>query len=325
MDGSGALRGFGADGDGPGAALVLPGGEEADEAQQLVALANEPHQAAFVQAVAREKLRCFLFVHVGQLCFHFAANRGGSSAGPARHFLQLEAADGRFKVVTQCGAFADIQRIQNRLLRQEHEALDKLLLVGRHLQFAQRLLLFQRLFRAQQQGLFAFQLAGAALLQILFHAFQTFFDLRKVADHQVEFNVLDVAQRVDGPYMGNGVVFERAQYVDERIDVAQAGEERGLLQRLLPNGGHVDVLHGGEGGLLRRVERGQLVKPLIGHAGHPDVRLARVGVAPLLELGLGQNLEQRCLAHLRQADNASFHVLPEGPQHDAMRAYGPLR
>ena len=79
--------------------------------------------------------------------------------------------------------------------------------------------------------------------------------------------------------------------MDQRVDVAQAGEEGGLLQRLLPDGGHVDVFDRGVGGLLRRVERGKFVEPLVGHACHADVRFARIGVAAIFELGLGKNLE----------------------------------
>ena len=113
--------------------------------------------------------------------------------------------------------------------------------------------------------------------------------------------------------------------MDQRIDVAQAGEESRLLQRLLPDCRHVDILHRRVGCLLRRVERGKLVEPLVGYARHPDVSLAWVGVAAIFELGLRKNLEQRCLAHLRQADDASFHVFPMEPLHDTLRASGPLR
>ena len=70
----------------------------------------------------------------------------------------------------------------------------------------------------------------------------------EVADHQVELDVLDVAQRIDGADVGDGVVFEGAQHVDQRIHVAQAGEERGLLQRLLADGGDVGVFHRGVDG-----------------------------------------------------------------------------
>ena len=87
-----------------------------------------------------------------------------------------------------------------------------------------------------------FQFAGAALFQILLDALEAFFHLGEIADHQVEFDVLHVAQRIDGSDVWNGIVFEGAQNMNQRIDVTQAGEERGFLQRLLPDRSNVDVL-----------------------------------------------------------------------------------
>ena len=77
-------------------------------------------------------------------------------------------------------------------------------------------------------------------LQIFFEALKPLFHLRQIADHQVEFDVLDVAQGIDGADMRNRIVLEGAQHMDQRVDIAQAGKERGLLQRLLPDGGDVD-------------------------------------------------------------------------------------
>ena len=62
------------------------------------------------------------------------------------HFGQLVALHRGVEIVAERRAFANINRIQNRLLREEHEALDELLFVRRHLQFAKRLLFFKRFF-----------------------------------------------------------------------------------------------------------------------------------------------------------------------------------
>src|SRR4051812_26966550 len=56
MDGARGLRRFGPHRHRPCAAFVLTGGEEADEPQQLVALADEAHQAALVQSIAGEEI-----------------------------------------------------------------------------------------------------------------------------------------------------------------------------------------------------------------------------------------------------------------------------
>ena len=137
---------------------------------------------------------------------------------------------------------------------------------GSHLQFTQRKFLFQRLLGADQQRLFVLQFAGAAFLEILFQPLQPLFHLRQVADHQIEFDVLDVAQRIDGADMRDRVVFKSAQHVNQRVHIAQAGQEGRLLERLLPDGRNIHILHRRVGCLLRRVKLRELVEPLVGHS-----------------------------------------------------------
>src|ERR1700685_3819901 len=59
--------------------------------------------------------------------------------------------------------------------------------------------------------------------------------------------------------------------------------------------------------LLRAVERGQPVEPVVRNFRDADVRFARVGACLFGKVRLGENLKQRCLAYLRQANNAGFH------------------
>ena len=99
--------------------------------------------------------------------------------------------------------------------------------------------------------------------------------------------------------MRDGIVLEGAQNMDERIDVAQTGEEVGLFEGFLADGGDIDVFDGGVGGLLWGIESGELVEALVGHACDTDVGLARVGVAVLLKPRAREDLEQRSLADLR--------------------------
>ena len=176
-------------------------------------------------------------------------------------------------------------------MREEHEALDELLFFRRHFQFAQGLFFFKRIFGAQKQRLLALQFAGAALLQVLFHALEAFFDLGEIADHQVEFDVLDVAQRIDGADVRNGVVFKGAEDVDQRVDVAQAGEEGGLLEGFLADGGDVDVFDGGVGGLLGRVEGRELVEAFVGNLARRRCGLRADWSSLVFELCLGEDLE----------------------------------
>ena len=111
VDGSGGLRGLGAGRHRPGAALVFAGGEEADEAEQFVALADEADQTALVEAVAGQEFGGLFVVHLGQLGFDFAADGGGSGVGAVGDFVELEAAYGGVEIVAERRAFADVKRI----------------------------------------------------------------------------------------------------------------------------------------------------------------------------------------------------------------------
>ncbi len=139
--------------------------------------------------------------------------------------IQFEAAYSSLQIVAQRSALADIEHVEYRLLGEKHKASDQLLLLGRHLQLAQRLLLFESLFRAQQQSLFVLKIVGAPFLEIFFQALQTLFHLGQVADHQIEFDVLDIAKGIDGANVRNRFVFEGAQYVNQCVHIAQAGQE----------------------------------------------------------------------------------------------------
>ena len=160
---------------------------------------------------------------------------------------------------------------------------------------------------ALQQIKFFFQLGGAHLLQIFFHALQALFDLAEIADHQIELDILDVAQRIDRADVGDGSVFKGANHVGQRVDVAQVPDVGGLFQSFLADGADVHVFDRSVGELLGVVERRELVKAVVGDFGDSDVGLARVGVGWLGKMRLGENAEQRCLAYLGQANNAGFH------------------
>ena len=95
--------------------------------------------------------------------------------------------------------------------------------------------------------------------------------------------------------------------MNERIDAAQVGDVGGLFQRFLADGAHVNVFDRRMRQLLRVIERGQLVEALVGNFGHSYMSFARIRKSWSGKIRLGQYAEQRCLAHLRQADNSSFH------------------
>src|SRR6185312_8852716 len=102
VDGSGGLLGARVGGNGPGAALVFAGGEEADEPEQFVTLADEADEAAFRESVGGEK---FFVFHFGQFGFDFAAEGGDSGVGAGGEFGKVVFGGGGFEVGAEGGAF----------------------------------------------------------------------------------------------------------------------------------------------------------------------------------------------------------------------------
>jgi hypothetical protein len=135
--------------------------------------------------------------------------------------------------------------------------------------------------------------ALALIRSSFFQALQPLFDLAQIADHEIEIDVLNVAQWIDRADMRNRVVLKRAQYVNERIHLAQVADVGSLFQRVLADGTYVHVFDRGVRELLRVIERGQLVEALIWNLGDSHVGFTRVRKRVLGEIRLGQNSEQR--------------------------------
>ena len=93
----------------------------------------------------------------------------------------------------------------------------------------------------------------------------------------------------------------------QRVHIAQVPDVGAFLEGFLPDGAHIHIFDGGVGQLLRVVECRQAVEPFVRHLGHSNVGLTRVGIGLVGKMRLGENAEQRGLAYLRQANNASFH------------------
>ena len=107
-----------------------------------------------------------------------------------------------------------------------------------------------------QELVFFFEFRRLHFLQIFFEAFEAFFDLAQIADHQIELDVLDIAQGIDGADVRNGVVLKRAENVNERVDLAQMADVGSLFQGVLADGAHVDVFDRSVGKFFGVIERG---------------------------------------------------------------------
>ena len=160
---------------------------------------------------------------------------------------------------------------------------------------------------AQQQFVFFFQFRRAHLLQIFFQPLQSLFDLPKIADHQVEFHILDVARGINIIDVRDRWIHEPTHHVSQRVYLPQMADVGALLQSILSNRPQVDVFHGSMSQFLGIEERGQPVEPVIRHFCHANMRLARIGVGGRGETCFRQHTEQRRFADLGETNDAGFH------------------
>jgi hypothetical protein len=120
--------------------------------------------------------------------------------------------------------------------------------------------------------------------------------------------------------MGDVRVLETAQHVDDRVDLADVGEE--LVAQALPlrrathQAGDVDEFQRGGDDFDRLADLGEHIQPRIGHADAADVRLDRAErvVRRLRRGGRGQRIEKRRFADIRQPDNAAVETHQLNPR-----------
>ena len=106
--------------------------------------------------------------------------------------------------------FSNIEHVEHGLLAEEHEAADAFFVFGGHLHFAEGLFGFEEGFGFDEELVFFFEFGCLHLLQVFFEAFEAFFDLAEVADHEIEFDVLNVAEGIDGMDEWNVVALKGA-------------------------------------------------------------------------------------------------------------------
>ena len=142
--------------------------------------------------------------------------------------------------------------------------------------------------------------------------FQALLGDGQVGEHQLEFDRVDVAARIDRTLdMGDVRRFEAANDVEDGVDRADVAEE--LISESLTLGGafhqagDVEDLYGGRDDLLRWNDRFDPREPLVGHRHDAHVRLDRCKwVVGGFCTGCGQSVEEGGLADVGQAHDASL-------------------
>ena len=151
-----------------------------------------------------------------------------------------------------------------------------------------------------------------ALLRLLDEVGDAPLEAVEVGQHQLGLDRLGVGDRVDAALdMGDVAALEAAQDVDDRVDLADVGEELVAeafaleAPRTRPamstNSIWVSI------SLRRLGDFADLVQPLVGHRDAADVGLDRAEriIRRLRRRGLGQRVEKRRFADIRQADDAA--------------------
>ena len=151
-----------------------------------------------------------------------------------------------------------------------------------------------------------------ALLRLLDEVGHAALEAVEVGEHQLGFDRLGVGDRIDPALdVGDVAALEAAQHVDDRVDLADVGEELVAepfaLARAAHQPGDVDEFDLGLDLLRRLGDRRDLVEPRVGHGDAADVGLDRAEriVRRLRRGGLGQSIEKRRFADVRQADDAA--------------------
>ena len=202
-------------------------------------------------------------------------------------------------VQTACVLFAQVQHVEHRLLREELEAADALLVVVIDLHRAKRLVFFEGRFAALQQIELAVLFGVLQLLAVLLQAVQALFDDEKIAEDELGLHVDLVADWIYAAvFVRDGFGFKDAENVGQRVHDAKTGEVTGIAERLFGNGVEVKVFHRCIRDLGRLEERGQGFEARVRHLRH-----AYAGAFMLP----GQNSKKGGLSHHGEADDCCLH------------------
>ena len=214
-------------------------------------------------------------------------------------------------------AFADVEQHHHRLLGEEPEAADRLLVVRIQVLVADRRARVQARLQASKDD--PFVLGGLALglrpvAAAADQSLQPSVRHGEVGHEELEVEALEVPGRIDAALgVRDGGILERADHVEQRIGVPQPREVIGR-QLLGPDvalgrrrgRGQVHVRDVGLDDLLRLEDAGQRVQPGIGDLDDPDVQgdaavPAGLGVAP------GERVEDGRLARSGKTDDGDLH------------------
>src|SRR5512141_812551 len=116
---------------------------------------NEACQSALVQPVAGEELGSLFVTHLRELGLHLTADGGRAGVRTRSNFGEVVPGSRGVQIPAQLSALADVDHVQDRLLAEESEAAQALLVVGAELELAQGPSVLELRFARQQQPVLA--------------------------------------------------------------------------------------------------------------------------------------------------------------------------
>ena len=293
----------------PGAALVLADGEERNVAEQIVAGADHAIEARLRQTEVGEKRRRVRRPRAARSRAR-SSRRRRRPRSPARDRNGVRPAASAARVDVAAPSppascdFVEVDDDQQRLRRQELKPAQPLEILALEIERAQRPALLERRPAEREHVALAFELGGAALLQILLEPLEPALGDAEVREDQLVFHRLRVARRIDrARRVRHGRILERAQHVDERVGVLVGDDvDERLRAGRLPGGRQVGELDGRRHALPRVEHRREPVEPRVGHFRDADERLALAVRRARRFRGAGHELEERGLAAGTEAD-----------------------
>ena len=292
-------------GDRPGSHLIRPRGEERDQTEQPIAEPDDSVQARLRQAQLLHEDGRLVGLELAQLHLDLGRQRVDQrgrvpiASGEPGHDLGL---------ARQVG-LADVEQYQDRLLGQEAEATDRLLLIGGEALAAQGPARDQRLvqpLQKRQLAVVGLALRRRSVMSARLQALQALLHDRKVGQRELQIQSLEVAPRVDRTLgVRHGRIIEGPDDVQQCIGLAQSRQliGRQLLGSDSPFGRgrrrrQVEVRDVGVDDLLGLEDLGQPTEPLVWDLDGPDVQL-HSAVAAGLSVASGKRIENRCLPRAR--------------------------
>ena len=179
-------------------------------------------------------------------------------------------------------AFVEIEHEQERLGRQQLKTTQPPRVFRRQAKRAQRLPGLERSPAADEDVALFSEIRIRTLLDVALEPFEAAFDDAKIGKDDLVFHGTNVACRIDrSGRVRHGGVAEHPHDVQQRVGVPEGRQIEHRLRAGLraARAGNVSELHRRRHVLFRVEERCQTIEPLVGHAGHANVRFGLAGRA----------------------------------------------